>query len=115
MWVKIDDRMPDDPAVDGLSDGAFRLYVAGMCWAARQLTDGYVSADRVPRLTPRHKPAYVAELVGAGLWLDDLPGGYTIRSYVKYNGTRAEWEAKQQAWREKKASWRAKKAAEGDA
>lgn len=107
MWVRLDDKMPDDPDIDVLSDGAFRLYVASMCFCAKYLTDGYVAADRVTRLLPRFRPSYVAELVTHGLWLDDLPGGYTLRSYVKYNGSRADWERRKAEAQARKDKWKA--------
>lgn len=112
MWVKLHDGMPDDPAVDHLSDGAFRLYVSALCYSARELTDGYVSAARVPRLMPRYRPSYVAELAAAGLWLDDLPGGYSIRNWDKYNQSREYWEDRHAKEAARIAEFRARKKAE---
>jgi len=114
MWVRLNDGMPDDPAVDALSDGAFRLFVASICYCQRELTDGYVSAARVPRLVPKYRPAYVNELVGAGLWLDDLPGGYVIRSFVKWNKTREHWRHEAEKAAKRKAEWAARQAEERD-
>lgn len=123
MWVRIETRMPDDPAVDGLSDGAFRLYVAALCHCQEHLTDGYVSADRVGRLMPRFKPSYVDELVSRGLWADDLPGGYTVRNFTAYQRDREYWlkerekaaERQRVARANKEAAEKARKEAEGNA
>lgn len=94
-WVKVSDDYPDHPKLDSLSDGAFRLDVSGWCYAARHLTDGVIPAGRVSRLTPRYKPAHVAELVKVGRWHPDGhdcgrcpqpgPDGYTIHDYLDFN------------------------------
>ena len=42
MWVKLNDQAPNDPDIDALSDGAFRLWVTAICYCQAQLTDGYV-------------------------------------------------------------------------
>lgn len=67
-WVKIDDEFTDHPKIDELSDGAFRLHVASLCYVARKLTDGIVPTSVMRRLVPCYKPALVDELVAAGLW-----------------------------------------------
>ena len=83
-WVKLDDAFPDHPKVDGLSDGAFRLHVAALCYSGRHLTDGALAADRVSRLVPRFRRSYVTELVEAGLW-EAVDGGWSIHDFLAYN------------------------------
>lgn len=112
MWVKLDDSMPDDPDVDRLSDGAFRLYVSGICHCAKHLTDGLIDAERVPRLIRKFRPTYAAELVAAGLWQVVPDGGYVVRSYTKYNRSRDWWTKKREADAKRLADWRAKNNAE---
>lgn len=105
MWVKLDDKMPDDPHIDRLSDGAFRLYISALCHAASQQTDGYVDADKATRLTPKHKAAHVAELVASGLWTE-MPEGYVIRNYLKYNPSRKQREERRQRDAARLTAWR---------
>jgi len=106
-WVKLDDQFPDHPKIDGLSDGAFRLHVAGMCQSARYLTDGLVPAERIPRLAPKYKPAYLRELVERLLWIkhDDV---YEIHDFTQWNKTRAWWEAERKKKAKRVADWRAR-------
>lgn len=106
MWAKLDDSMPDDPDVDRLSDGAFRLYVSGICHCAKHLTDGLIDAGRVPRLMPRYKSSYADELVTAGLWQQVPDGGFVVRSYAKYNKSRDWWREEKRKAAERKAAWR---------
>lgn len=83
-WVKLDDGFPDHLKVDGLSDPAFRLYVTALCHCARHLTDGYVAADRAPRLVPRFKKGLADELVTAELWTV-AEGGWMVHDYLDFN------------------------------
>ena len=110
MWAKLDDSMPDDPDVDRLSHGAFRLYVSGICHCAKHLTDGLIDQDRVARLIPAYRPAFAAELVAAGLWTPVPDGGYLVRSYLKYNPARDWWQEERRKAAERKAKWRAEHA-----
>ena len=32
MWVKLNDQAPNDPDIDALSDGAFRLWITAICY-----------------------------------------------------------------------------------
>ena len=108
MWAKLDDSMPDDPDVDRLSHGAFRLYVSGICHCAKHLTDGLIDQDRVARLIPAYRPAFAAELVAGGLWLPVPDGGYVVRSYLKYNPSAASRREAMRKTAERKSEWRAR-------
>ena len=92
-WVRIEDTFPEHPKVLGLSADAFRLYVIGLCYASRYLTDGFVPALIVVR-----SPRLVSELVDAGLWAptgDD--DGYAIHDYLVYQPSRVEVEERRKA------------------
>lgn len=113
MWVKLDDGLPDNPKVEELSDGAFRLYVSGLCHAQRHLTDGLIKSSRVNRLIPRYKPSYVDELVGAQLW--EMNGtGYLIHDFAAWNKTREHWEKRRAGDAQRKAEWRARQQESGE-
>jgi hypothetical protein len=84
-WVRVDDGFTEHPKVIGLSDAAFRLHIHGMCYSARQLTDGLIPSQWL-RGTGR-KPKAVLELVSAGLW-DEIEGGYRIHDYLEYQVSR---------------------------
>src|SRR5207249_2516115 len=64
-WVRIDDSMPDNPVMAGLSDAAFRAWVESLCYCSRNLTDGYVPGRIAAQ---RWSPKAVDELVTAGRW-----------------------------------------------
>jgi len=104
-WIKLDDQFPDHPKVDGLSHGAFRLHVAGMCQSGRYLTDGFIETSRAPRLIHNYKPAFLAEVIAAGLW-HKAEGGWWINDFVQWNKSKAWWEDKRKKDAERLANWR---------
>jgi hypothetical protein len=83
----MDDNFTDHPKVDALSDSAFRLHVAGLCYCAKHLTDGHVPADRVGRLVPRFRRSALDELMERRLWLP-ADAGYSIHDYLDWNDSR---------------------------
>jgi hypothetical protein len=91
-YLNLDDNFADHPKVDALSDGAFRLHVAGMLYASKHLTDGFIPANRVPRLTRTYKARHLAELMEARMWLP-ADRGYTLHDYLDWNRSREQIEA----------------------
>lgn len=75
-WVRLEQDCCDHPKVDGISNGAFRLWISAKCWANRFWTDGFIDRDKLARISPRTRRhlAAAAELVRARLWHshDDL-------------------------------------------
>lgn len=105
-YAKFDDGFADHPKVRGLSDGAFRLHVAGIVYCSRYLTDGVVLADNIPDLVRRYRPAALSELVDKGLWREQVAGvAYEIHDYLEWNDSRAVIESRRQAKAERQARW----------
>lgn len=119
-YLNIDDGFTEHPKVDTLSDAAFRLQVAALCYCAKHLTDGLIPRQRVPRLTPRYRSALVTELLDAEVWhrggegcgTDDCPTGspgeYVIHDYLFWNKPREWWERRRKHDAERQAEWRRK-------
>jgi hypothetical protein len=96
--VRLDAGFPDNPKVDDLSDGAFRMHVRALCYCAQQLTDGIVSDSRARKLgSARH----LTELVESGLWSKRADGAFGVGGYLEQNPTRAQVESKRVATRER--------------
>lgn len=83
-WVKLDDSFPEHKKIVELSDRAFRIHVAAICYSARNLTDGHIPPSVVRTLTFAKKTP-LNELVKAGLWRENGSGGYLIHDYLEYN------------------------------
>lgn len=84
-WVRIEPEMIDHPKIIGLSDAAFALHVRAICYCNRHLTDGEVPAPALAKLGRRRA---AAELVSAGLWLQEESGNYHIHDYLEYQPSR---------------------------
>lgn len=106
-YARLDDGFTDHPKIDRLSDGAFRLHVAGIVYSSRLLTDGFVPAASVQRLMPRFKPAYLKELAKAGIWTPSTDDdGWWIHDYLDHNEPREKVLARREASRRRQAHHR---------
>ena len=102
-WIKIDDQFSDHPKIVQAGPLAGFLYIAGLCYAGRYLTDGFIPRGQVRKLidTDNVTPLVTA-LVTAELW-DECDGGYQIHDYLEYNpsGEQVKAERKAAAARQK--------------
>lgn len=94
-WANLDDQFPTHPKVVGLSDAAFRLHVAGICYSAKYLTDGLIDVTAVPLLMPKYRERSLEELMSRGLWICHGPV-YEIHDYLDWNRSRAQVEAERE-------------------
>jgi hypothetical protein len=87
-WVRIDDGFADHPKVARAGPLALAAHVRGLCYAARQLTNGYIPmavADAIcVELRALDRRVVPAWLVRHKLW-HRAPGGYRIHDYLAYN------------------------------
>jgi hypothetical protein len=109
-YMNMDDNFADSLGNEELSDGAFRLHVAGLLYCNRLLTDGLVPAHRIHRLTRTYKPRLLDELVICEKWRPvdaafAAPEMYEIADYLLHNPTRAEVEKKRKAAKARKQRW----------
>jgi hypothetical protein len=85
--VKLDDCFSDHPKVEQAGDLAAWMYVCGLQYCSRALSDGFVPATRVPRLTGLSRPMKLAEkLVEVGLW-EPVDGGFQVHDYAEHQRT----------------------------
>lgn len=127
-YLNNDDAEDDNPRVEALSDAAYRLRESAKKYAARNLTDGFITRAKSRMLTATGKDAVWAELVRSGLVHDigegcdrptsveartcpaeGKPGCYLIHDYLQWNHSRAWWENRRREEAERKAKYRARK------
>jgi hypothetical protein len=85
-WVRIDDGLADHPKFALLPVKARWLYIRGLCYSARYLTDGEIA------LTVAHTwegKAAAEQLVDAGLWTR-RGASYWVHDYLDWNPSRAD-------------------------
>lgn len=105
-WVRIEDDFYDHPKFDKAGPLGMALWVAGLAWANRNLSDGFIPRSRAHTLLDYTGLAFVwsGELVGggndvephmivdalvdAGLW-ELAEGGYQVHDYLRYQPSAA--------------------------
>jgi len=123
-WVKIDDQFTDHPKAADAGPLGIAMQVAGLCYANRHLTDGFISHKVAARLLDftgiavalpsradpddNHVSAMRVlwlnvcdSLVSAGLW-EVVDGGWQIHDFLEYNPSRADTLTKRAADMERK-------------
>lgn len=97
-WVKLDDGFFRHRKVVDLSKDGKLLFLAGLCYAAEQLTDGRLSrgAIRTAAFYADVPEETAKELVESGLWHADGED-VLIGSYLDFNPTAEEAHARREA------------------
>lgn len=93
-WANLDDQYAEHPNNWDLSDLAFRLHTAAICYANKHLTDGAIPASKVRTLVPRFRASALAELLD-GHWIDK-GDTYEIRDFLDWNRSRAQVDAERE-------------------
>ena len=114
-WVKIDDNLPHHPKIIRRGSRALAMFVAGICYAQRNLTDGFLPIEAIPSLlpdAPRRQAFDMALNMGtplpgetAGL-LEVVEGGYQIHDYHDHNPHAESVKEERRKKAEKVAAWR---------
>ena len=89
----------EHPKVAGLPDGAFRLWVMGLAYCQKFLTDGYISLVALRGLRA-YSQKRTAELVKSTLW-DEREDGVQVHDFLDWNDSRAHVTAARDAARER--------------
>lgn len=101
-WIKLDVNFLEHPKIDALSCDAKLLYIWGLCYSGRQLTDGFIPAKQVSSVE-RQSPA--AELVTALLW-HVVTNGYEIHDYLEHQSSREQVKKVRESTRKRVAKHR---------
>lgn len=87
-WIKLDDQFFMHPKVIAAGRDARDLYLAGLSYAAGQLTDGRLPGGALPLIAAMagvgEAPALAERLLDVGLW-EETDGGWLIHDYLEYN------------------------------
>lgn len=114
-WVKLSDTFAEDPRLEDAGAEAFALYVAGLCYCARQLTDGYIGERPARRLWAMDDPdTTIGALLAVGLWAE-ADGGYEVVGYLEDQPSAEQVQHQRALKKERQRRWREKKHTSGDA
>jgi hypothetical protein len=97
-WVRLDDHFSEHPKIASLSDPALALWVTGLAYCNRNLTDGFipkaVGIGQLRWCEGNTAPA-IAELETAGLW-DAVEGGWQVHDFDEFQPSREQVEAERE-------------------
>jgi hypothetical protein len=106
-WVKLDDAIFTDEAVMASGPDGRLLFIAGLCHASRNLTDGAIDKRVLPSIAALvgADPAAADLLVELGLWVDE---GLIYRAprYLDFNPPAEKVRAERLAAKERMAAKR---------
>lgn len=90
-WVKLDDTFYDNPTNRALGPAGRDLFIAGLAYCAKGLTDGVIPKDDLALVLAQAqaKRTIVAKLVKAGRWID-RGDHYEVDQYLTYQPSKAK-------------------------
>jgi len=87
-WVKLDDQWYDNPKLLDLSLESIGVWVIGLTYASRHLTDGFVPYKALKRIIDAPEE-HTEALEARGLW-SVVEHGWQIHDYLDYQPSAAE-------------------------
>lgn len=89
-WVKIDDAITEHPKFLSLSPAGWTMWLHGIAYCSRNLSDGRIPKPMLQRLSSLSQPKKAAaELVAAGLW-HESDDAYQVHDYLDHQRSRAQ-------------------------
>jgi hypothetical protein len=109
MWSKLDDALLDHPKLIAAGDYlgrdgqmlALGVYVAGLLWANKQVSDGFLPLAVVKQFRCAKPLKVAAALAVAELW-EEVADGYRIHDFHDFNYSAKEVNARRQAERDRR-------------
>lgn len=89
-WIKLDDRFADHPKIVEAGPEAAWLFICGLCYCARYLTDGLIPKAQVRKLADiEDVKQSVTKLLSTCLW-ENAEDSYRVHDYLDYNLSREQ-------------------------
>ena len=115
-WVRVDDAAPEHPKIAQCGPLGFALWIAGLAYCNRNLTDGFIPTGVASRLLSWTHPdsegnhlklaatwdgeymgggwdidaeEVIAILIRVDLW-EEVPGGYRVHDYLDYQPSKQD-------------------------
>jgi len=113
-WIRLDDNFDEHPKIIQVGPVGMALFVAGLAYCNRNLTDGFIPERRLrallqwddESLARGSTPFSIANrLVSAGLW-ERVDGGYQVHDYLEYQPSRASVRAERERTAQRVKRWR---------
>jgi hypothetical protein len=104
-WVKLDDQFFSHPKAREAGPNACLLYLAGLTYCARHLTDGKIPKSAVTVIAAEawSKASNARVLCDVGFWHDE-GDHYDVHGYLEFNPSREQVEKVRRDSRERRAN-----------
>jgi len=92
-WVRLDDRFDEHPKIVGAGPIGLAVFVRGLCYCARNLTDGFIPKTVAWKLmydVDISREAVIDLMIHSKLWERGEDGGFRVHDYLAYNPSRTE-------------------------
>ena len=107
-WIRIDDHAPEHPKMLRAGESACWLWVCGLAYCSRLLTDGAIPSAALGTMGVRRPDKAAAALVIVGLW-DQTPTGYQVHDYHQYQPSRGQVTERRKQTADRVAEWKRRK------
>ena len=104
-WIRIDDHAPEHPKMLRAGASACWLWVCGLAYCSRHLTDGEIPAEALLTLGISKAGDAAGRLVHERLW-DEIPGGYRVHDYHDYQPSKAQVSERRKRTIDRVTEWR---------
>jgi len=104
-WIRIDDSAPEHPKLIRAGTSACWLWVCGLAYCSRHLTDGIIPSEAIERFGVAGAAKHAAQLVAVGLW-EQTSGGYLVHDYHEYQPSRSQVETRRERSAQRLKAWR---------
>lgn len=102
-WIKLHDNFWENPKVLSAGEDAALLYVQGLSYCSRNLTDGAIPTPALRNLTAKKDARTLARcLVREGLWIETATG-WQVHDYLMVQRSRMQVEAEREKARQRQA------------
>jgi hypothetical protein len=108
-WIKLHDNLFENPKILAAGDDAALLYIQGLLYCSRNLTDGRIPTPALRMLTARKDARTLARiLVREGLWIETATG-WEVHEYLLHQRSKATILKEREGTRNRVAAFRERK------
>jgi hypothetical protein len=108
-WIKLHDNLFENPKILAAGDDAALLYIQGLLYCSRNLTDGRIPTPALRMLTARRDARTLARvLVREGLWVE-TGTGWEVHEYLLHQRSKVTILREREGTRNRVAAFRERK------
>lgn len=108
-WVRLDDQVPTHPKILQVGPAAAWLWVCGIAYCSRHLTDGAIPATALATFGVPKVKALADRLVTVGLWMRST-SGFVVHDFHDFNPSADVVRTRRREAAQRVAKWKSRQA-----